>query len=289
MCGIFGFSVLPGKVMDENLLAFLVSANEDRGNHAWGWWSPTARIVKGLGPATAAPWEALLSERTAFGHTRFATSGGQGRRQAHPWHLGRIIGAHNGQVYNAGDLRAKYGYPGTVDSQALLAHLSAGRPMFEAEGYGALEWVEAGKEGKGVCLSRLSASGELWVARVEGLGVVWTSSKAHGVAALEWAEIPLSRCTAYTIDVGATYRAVDGALWALPTRASTRVAETVWGGGWRDGYGSRASVDLGGWMDADGRDMGPNAAEDECPLCGAWTVSQSRLGLCSKCARHAVG
>jgi hypothetical protein len=260
---------------------FLALQNEARGPQAWGVWGPSAGIIKGLGRISenADRWGAMAREPSGFGHTRFATSGGQSARHAHPWHIGRVIGAHNGQIYNAEDLRAEYRYPGTVDSQVLLAHLSAGRPMAELEGYGTVQWVEVGRLVRGIHLCRLTDCADLWVAKVDGVGVVWSSDARHGREALAACGIPAA--PEFRVEPGATYRASEGVLFRTdaPDRAITR---SMWGGGWSSGYSA---------MPPERDDTPPLDpwASEECLLCGRWIYGRStRLGLCSTCERYEV-
>lgn len=291
MCGIYGFSLLPGVDSEcpqvEDMLEFLAVANERRGPQAWGTYSPERGIIKATGLVSNA-WDVLLGQRSGFAHTRFATSGASGRKGAHPWHLGRIIGAHNGQVYNADELRLKHGYPGTVDSQVLLAHLSAGRDMADLEGYGAIEWVEVGKPEKGIHIARVSESGELWAASIPNLGVVWTSDKCDGTDLLEWVDAPLKEVTTYALQAGATYVAREGALYHLPARASLLVTPMIWGGGWSAGrYGETDRDEIGFKVDR-AADHGV-WVEEECSMCGTWHTNESIFGLCERCSRYAVG
>lgn len=284
MCGIFGFSLLPSASLPAHFVELLALQNESRGPQAWGVWGPSTGIAKGLGRISAnlPRWGALTSERYGFGHTRFATSGGQSARHAHPWHIGRIIGAHNGQIYNAEELRSEYRYPGTVDSQVLLAHLSAGRPMRELEGYGTIQWSEVGRQDRGIHLCRLTDCADLWVAKVEGVGVVWSSDAQHGREALHACGLPAM--PEFSVKPGVTYRALAGTLYETdaPDRSITR---TLWGGGWSSGYSWEEPKEE---KDGDPMSLDPWAAE-ECLLCGRWIYGgASQLGLCARCERYEV-
>jgi hypothetical protein len=71
-----------------------------------------------------------------LGHTRLATTGKIAAKNAHPWMVGTVIGAHNGVIWDAPRIDAY-----RVDSLALIERISLGLPVDDFEGYGAVSWI----------------------------------------------------------------------------------------------------------------------------------------------------
>jgi hypothetical protein len=198
MCGIFGFQFKSGTTMGEGkrllLAAKLADLNDRRGGHSWGTCilgNERPRITRGLGDH-GDHVRHLIGAESMFGHTRFATHGDKVVTNAHPFEIGNIIGAHNGIFYNHKSLNEKYDRKFAVDSMHAFAHIDAGLPLDDIEGYGTLEWIDkAHPERINLCSVR---DGDLSVRgigkSVDDLqGVVWSSDDRHLTAALAYAGI----------------------------------------------------------------------------------------------------
>lgn len=130
MCGLVGIA---GAVTGDHEKAFktLLILDALRGVDSTGVAAiprnGEAKIAKQLGN----PYE--LVEHTSFnkammgmqrvllGHNRWATVGGVSRRSAHPFHVGEIIGAHNGTLTNKYNLLDSGDFQ--VDSENLFHHI----------------------------------------------------------------------------------------------------------------------------------------------------------------------
>lgn len=224
MCGIFGFSA-PGLTQFQRgiLAVMLAKGNDERGGHSWGVLGHTAagavETHRGLGDLT--PEASVMGPYTSmFAHTRYATQGAKTVANAHPFQIGRVTGAHNGIVYNHEELSLVYDRDFEVDSMHLVAHLDAGLPMSDIEGYGALVWVQSDKPTR-IFLSRM-LQGDLSVRGVgtpdNVTGVVWSSDEDHLKDALAAAGI-LEDTFEYRVNEGSVlYASVEGKLYVDETR-----------------------------------------------------------------------
>lgn len=193
MCGIFGYSFKPGAVPEYKrgiLTATLARLNDDRGGHSWGIVgvpeSGAVDIQRGLGDLAPNSFE-VAQYTTVYAHTRFATLGSIKIENAHPFEMGKIVGAHNGMVYNHKSLSDLYGRDFDVDSMHLFAHLDLDLDFGDINGYGAIEWINKDEPAR-IYLTRLNG-GELSVWGIkdgkETVGVIWTSDEDHMTEALE--------------------------------------------------------------------------------------------------------
>lgn len=190
MCGIFGYSFKHGKLSAARravLATNLARYNDDRGGDSWGVVGINAdghHVSRGLGDLSDHAYE-LCEYQTLFAHTRYASSGEVTMKNAHPFKVGKILGAHNGAVYNHEDLCGHYKRNYPVDSIHLFAHLNEGRPFEELIARGAIEWIKL-DDPKTIYLSKLFA-GELAVYGIgeDGEdGIVWSSNYKHLLKAL---------------------------------------------------------------------------------------------------------
>lgn len=137
MCGITGYITnadtrlsAASQETRRRLLDALLVANQDRGSQSTGIAlidaAGNSRIIKDVTPA-----QSFINSRKyrheikqphyiAIGHTRLATVGKVTQDNAHPFHIGEIVGAHNGQVSNYLEVSKKL----DVDSQAIFTLLN---------------------------------------------------------------------------------------------------------------------------------------------------------------------
>jgi len=103
MCGIFG--AIGSYSTDK--LKILALLNERRGQHSCGFFDGRFLVKepKPISKMLKHPKLSTVRPQFVFGHARFATTGTISQRNAHPFQYGRITGAHNGVVYNFGDLK----------------------------------------------------------------------------------------------------------------------------------------------------------------------------------------
>jgi hypothetical protein len=181
MCGLFGWFT-DGRV-DKRQLAYahtlLAIQNDGRGGESWGYYNGE-KIVRGLGRMAPHVFDHPLGN-IHIAHTRLATTGAVKAENSHPFEFPelKIIGAHNGMVYNHADLNKDLDRQCEVDSQHIFLHLGEGRNLREIEAYGAVTYQHDGllKFGR-------FQGGELTAAKVDG-GVFWSSREDHLMSALK--------------------------------------------------------------------------------------------------------
>lgn len=191
MCGIFGFSFAEGKLSAAHravLATHLAIQNDTRGGDSYGVVGIDAKgahVSRGLGDLTESSYE-CCNYNTLFAHTRYASVGDIKIKNAHPFKIGNILGAHNGAVYNHEELSVKYNQSYEVDSQYIFHHLNNQLPFEELVARGAIEWINTA-DPQTIYLSKLFA-GELAIYGIgtedDVEGIVWSSSYKHLLRAL---------------------------------------------------------------------------------------------------------
>ena len=165
MCGLAGIARKPDAPnldVAKLMLCDLLQSMEKRGRHAtgigvcggsdpfiWKWAMPATTVLK------SKKWGEVLESispdtRAVIGHTRHSTHNNSAKDEAaHPFQEGRVVGAHNGIIYNWISLekklqRKKDSPQWIVDSQAAFGVLDRYKKPEQAlaslEGYFALSW-----------------------------------------------------------------------------------------------------------------------------------------------------
>lgn len=223
MCGIFGFTFKKGTKLISNqqvgMLTYLLAIlNDKRGGDSWGFVgidnNQNLTIDRGLGDVSDVPWK-LLGYKKLMAHTRYATKGSATIANAHPFEIGRIIGAHNGMIYNHESIAKSLNRECPVDSMHLFHHINEGKDFDDLNGYGTIEWIED-KDPSTIYLCQLH-NGDL---SVYGLGthggqidgVIWSSDYRHLEMALKLTNLR-DKTFKYTIQQGQVYYANEGGLF----------------------------------------------------------------------------
>jgi len=165
MCGLTGFARHPNAPdLGRAVGAFhdLMGAMPHRGRHATGLAviNPTAPFLwkKALPvdvvqktPAWMKALDAIREDATVvMGHVRYATHANADQdAAAHPFHIGHVVGAHNGIISNWEDVLMDNGYNPhdfRVDSEAVFAALDKATDpataLKQLKGYFALTWTK---------------------------------------------------------------------------------------------------------------------------------------------------
>lgn len=250
MCGIFGWCFkrdnMPPRETRVKLATVLGLLNDNRGGKSWGWGSQPQGtessyvIARGLNNIVGQASD-IASRSIVMAHTRMPTNGSVKVENAHPFEIGKVIGAHNGMIYNWQSLETKYPErkPFAVDSMHIFAHIDEGKDMKELEGYGAIEFMLKGDDKQAIYLCRISSGGDLDVVRTEH-GIIWSSSGDHLNHALEAAG--LASKASYKMTTGEVAFAEGGKLYESDAKMGISSGYKVTGGG-----NYHTSGDWGNW------------------------------------------
>ncbi len=199
ICGLFGWTLTEeaAKQGDLRVLATVLAYNaENRGNESWGVAKvpdgATVKVMKDVGSIRKTCRVRNILALEVIGHTRKATTGAISVPNAHPFEHGKIVGAHNGFIYDHKELNKEYNRNFEVDSQHLIAHISEGISLDSIGGMGTVTYIN--RDNPQVIFLGRGASSDLAVCYIGSannpIGVVW-GSMAHWVHdAIEMAGFP---------------------------------------------------------------------------------------------------
>lgn len=248
MCGIAGYVGIGGSTERMALTYGLGLGIDNRGGHAAGFVGKAGnqvRMARRVGTwdessprflETAAACDSLVM------HARYATCGQKGNvLHAHPFTVrtGRratIYGVHNGMVWGAEESAKRHGRDYTVDSRELLHLVAEGRTdeIQRLNGYGVLAWMVP--RSNVVHLVKLTTSGDLEVAEVEGGGHVYGSTRRIVEDGLDIAGLEV-KAWYEQLKVGVVHHLTASNLSATPVKGIH--LQSGYGGGWSSYYGGR--------------------------------------------------
>lgn len=252
MCGLTGYARHPKgdlPLTARSLFADLLHRTESRGTHATGmaaWRADGARhirktAVRATEAMKSTPWQESLNAldgqtMCVIGHTRYATQPNKHLDEAaHPFVVGKVVGAHNGIIYNWRELHKELEWKKEwiVDSQAAFGALHKEDEPLNAlrklEGYFALTWVKNQR----LFLCRSDAA-PLSVAYVPSMrAMFWNSEKGVLRDALALAGIKATEYQMWEAEANCLYEYDPMKFTVEGTKALKVRAKDKWGGGGR--------------------------------------------------------
>lgn len=197
MCGLFGWQLSPEAMNegDVSVLATILAAHSDhRGNESWGVVMVTPgevpTVIKNTGSIKKTCRIKNIIAPQVIGHTRKATTGAISVKNAHPFLHDKIVGAHNGFIFDHTALNTEYNREFEVDSQHLIAHIAEGKPLEDLSGMGTVSYLNL--DNPNVVLLGRGASSDLAIYGIgeditKPIGIVWCSIGYWAKEALEMA------------------------------------------------------------------------------------------------------
>ena len=163
MCGIVGVIQKPNLAFEKQIQGIfrdLIVIDTVRGFDSTGIFGAKARNKKNksssyihkcaiTGAAYAKEYKGIINStirdfQYVIGHNRWATVGRVNASNAHPFRHGKIVGAHNGTLYNKLELDPKSKF--STDSEALIARMDEvgeEEALMEANGALAVAWFNS--------------------------------------------------------------------------------------------------------------------------------------------------
>jgi asparagine synthetase B (glutamine-hydrolysing) len=279
MCGIAGYIVKEPNHQTAVALALLAQCIEERGRQSWGMMTDRA-VIKRVQTITAGfEMPSKLTTHVAL-HTRHATDGALTKRNAHPFEVrgaaGKIVGMHNGIIYNHRELNRDYARACEVDSEHIFEHLSEAISLSDIEGYGAIVY----RKGSEWFIGKFNG-GEMAIA-VTAQGLYFASRDKYLSYALGMAGITIRRLL--TLQDGKLYTiTADG----IEVTANLPIKESNFSYTWDSGFDWRKGLLEGGEDEAitvqdDEQDVVVSAGEIstdgiECDYCGERMTGKDRV------------